>query len=102
MDYLRRNGYPDARRQLAGDGLQSSDIDGVPGISIEVKDRADSAWPTWRRQALTAASPLDSVVVVRRTRGNPDVGAWIAHVAVDYRREWRVTTFGDIFPEVQP
>lgn len=73
--WLRHNGYPDARRTLAGDGRQAGDVDGVQGLTIEVKDVDRSAWPTWMRQAEEQANG-GAWVVVRRTRGNPDVGAW--------------------------
>lgn len=76
MNYLRANGYPDARRYLAGDGRQPGDIDWHPLIAVEVKDRKSSAWPSWCRQAVAEARDGMVPVVVRRTRGTPDVGAW--------------------------
>jgi hypothetical protein len=36
VNWLRANGYPQARRLLAGDGRQQGDIDGL-GCCIEVK-----------------------------------------------------------------
>lgn len=81
VNYLRANGYPDARRTLAGDGLQPGDIDFAPGIHLEVKDVASSAWPSWRAQAVAECRGRIPIVV-RRTRGVPDVGAWVANVAV--------------------
>lgn len=77
VNYLREHGYPDARRYLAGDGKAPGDIDAIPGVSIEVKDRARSAWPEWREQALTEAG-WRVPIVVRRTRGVRDVGLWRA------------------------
>lgn len=76
VNYLRANGYPDARRYLAGDGRQPGDIDGVHGWSIESKDVKSSAWPTWCAQAAGACPDGQSWVVVRRLRGTPDVGQW--------------------------
>ena len=77
VNYLRDNGYPDARRYLAGDGRQPGDIDGWhPLICCEVKDVKSSAWPSWCRQAVAEAREGMVPVVVRRTRGVPDVGAW--------------------------
>ena len=73
--WLRDNGYKDARRYLAGDGRQPGDIDGVPGLCIEVKDVAASSWPTWCRQAEAEAGGR-AWVVVRRKRGTPDVAKW--------------------------
>lgn len=78
VNWMRVNGYPDARRYLAGDGRQPGDIDAIPGVCIEVKDRAGSAWPTWLRQAAAEGGPKRISCVVRRTRGVPDVGRWEA------------------------
>lgn len=87
--WLRANGYPDARRYLAGDGRQPGDIDGVSGVVIEVKDVASSAWPTWRAQVLAEAGGRIPVVV-RRTRGVADVGAWEAETTQPvYQDTWR-------------
>lgn len=77
--WLRSNGWPDARRYLAGDGRQPGDIDCWPGVAIEVKDRKASSWPAWRAQALIEASGRIPVVV-RRTRGEPNVGRWTTEV----------------------
>lgn len=86
VNYLRGRGWPDARRYLAGDGRQPGDIDVWPGISIEVKDRKRSAWPTWCEQAVDEAGVGRVPVVVRRTRGVSDVALWEARVRVrDYR-----------------
>lgn len=73
--YLRANGWPDARRYLAGDGRQPGDVDCWPGVCLEVKDRTQSAWPSWRAQALIEANGRVPVVV-RRHRGVRDVGRW--------------------------
>lgn len=78
--YLRTEGYPDARRYLAGDGRQPGDIDWHPLVLVEVKDVAGSAWPTWCRQAIEEAREGIAAVVVRRTRGVPDVALWQARV----------------------
>lgn len=75
VNYLKPRGYPDARR--SGRGFKGEDILNVPW-HIDVKDREESRWPTWQRQALAAAAPGQVVVVVRRTRGVTDVGAWEA------------------------
>jgi hypothetical protein len=83
VNYLKAQGFTNARRVLAGDGHQHSDIDGIPGVSIEVKDRTSSSWPAWRLQAVTQARPGDTVIVVRRVRGVTDVGQWEAHILED-------------------
>ncbi len=82
VNYLRTVGFPDARRYLAGDGKQPGDIDAIPGVSIEVKDVAKSAWPSWRLQAVTAAGGRIPIVL-RRTRGVRDVGQWLCQVPWD-------------------
>lgn len=95
VNWLRQHGYPDARRYLAGDGRQPGDIDAIPGVCVEVKDRASSAWPTWQRQSLAEAGPERVAVVVRRTRGVPDVGQWPARWAYpEDLREWE----GELIP----
>lgn len=76
VNYLRANGCPDARRYLAGDGRQPGDIDWHPLVAVEVKDRKSSSWPSWCRQAVAEARDGMVPVVVRRTRGVPDVGSW--------------------------
>lgn len=82
VKHLQALGYPDARRYLSGDGRQPGDIDGVPGLVVEVKDCKKSAWPTWTRQAAEEAGGREWVVV-RRTRGVKDVGAWQARWMLD-------------------
>jgi hypothetical protein len=91
--YLRENGWPDARRYLAGDGRQPGDIDAIPGVTIEVKDRAASAWPTWERQAETEAGPNRTAIVVRRTRGNPNPAEWLARWRKPGDTQWTHGTF---------
>lgn len=71
--YLYAHGWPEARR--SGRGFPGSDILGVPW-TIEVKDRVRSSWPSWCAQALAARRGSEPVIVVRRTRGTPDVGLW--------------------------
>ena len=83
VNYLKQQGWSQARRVLAGDGHQHSDIECWQGISIEVKDRKGSAWPTWRAQAVDQSRPEDVVVVMRRTRGITDVGRWPAQIQQD-------------------
>ena len=114
VNYLRASGWPDARRYLAGDGRQPGDIDAWPGISIEVKDRARSAWPSWCAQAVDEAGGRIPVVV-RRTRGVPDVGRWETRVpwicwleltedcamkgtvwCPRTQLDWQVTTFAEL------
>ena len=76
VDHLRAHGWPDARRYLAGDGRQRhlGDVDAIPGVAVEVKDRSSSTWPSWLREVEDGNPRV--TVVVRRVRGNPDVGQW--------------------------
>lgn len=78
VNYLRSQGWPDTRRYLAGDGRQPGDIDWHPLVCLEVKDRAASSWPSWCRQTAQEARGGMCPVVVRRTRGERDVGLWRA------------------------
>lgn len=89
--YLRQNGWPDARRYLAADGRAPGDIDAIPGVAIEVKDRAVACWPEWIRQAKAEAGPDRMWAVVRRTRGTPDVAQWPTIVDA---QAWADTTVG--------
>lgn len=75
--WLRANGYPDARRYLAGDGRQPGDIDVWPGICIEVKDRYPYDIPGALRQAEEEAGRRVPVVVMH-PRGVADVADWWA------------------------
>lgn len=82
VNYLRAQGWPDARRYLAGDGRQPGDVDWHPLVVLEAKDCAESRWPTWCRQAVAQAGPGQVPCVVRRARGVPDVGQWEVRVRV--------------------
>jgi hypothetical protein len=87
VKYLKANGFPDActtRAKLGHDGATApGDIDFHPLVALEVKDVASSSWPSWCRQAAAEARPGMVPVVVRRTRGVTDVGAW------PVRAQWR-------------
>lgn len=101
VNWLRDNGYPDARRYLAGDGRQPGDIDAIPGVVIEVKDVAASAWPSWCTQADNAAGPDRVAIVVRRTRGNRDVGAWSARWRAPQSAAWWCGDFATVMNEIR-
>lgn len=75
--WLRKNGYPEARRYLAGDGNQPGDIDAIPGVCLEVKSQAKYDIPAWLRQATEEAGWRLPVVVVH-PKGVADVGDWWA------------------------
>lgn len=88
--WFRHHGWPDARRYLAGDGRQPGDIDGVPGVCVEVKDCAKHAIPAWLRQVEAAAGANLPVLIVKE-RGNPNPGQWWAVMRLD--------RFADLFDE---
>jgi predicted amidohydrolase len=77
VNWLRLHGYPDARRYLAGDGRQPGDVDGVPGVCLEVKNCARLELPAWLRQVEAEAGP-NLPVVVAKLRGITDPGEWAA------------------------
>ncbi len=79
--WLRVNGWPDARRYLAGDGRQPGDVDGVPGVCLEVKDQQRHDVAGWLRQTEAEAGPNLPVLVVR-PRGVTDPGRWWAVLRV--------------------
>jgi hypothetical protein len=77
VTYLRNNGYPDARRYLAGDGRQPGDIDAIPGISIEVKDQATYKISAWVAQAVDEAGERVPMVWMHpKGVSVDDVGNW--------------------------
>jgi hypothetical protein len=86
-------GCPDARRSVAAgwrNGSTSSpdrgDIDGVPGLCVQVKNLArplsgkllDAVWDETRRQALVTQSVG---IVVEKRIGTTDVGRWWMHTS---------------------
>lgn len=82
VNHMRKNGWPDARRYLAGDGRQPGDIDAIPGVSIEVKCQATYNFPAWLRQAVAEAGERLPVVVAK-PNGVTDVGNWWALMRFD-------------------
>ena len=90
--HLRQNGYPDARRYLAGDGRQPGDIDAVPGVSIEVKNASTYTISAWLRQAIDEAGPDRLPVVMMHPKGVAldDVANW-----------WVVMRVSDFLPLVR-
>lgn len=74
--WLRANGWPDARRYLAGDGRQPGDVDGVPGALLEVKHCQRIELSAWLAQADAAALDGQLPFVVVRLPREPDPGRW--------------------------
>lgn len=84
VNHLRNNGWPDARRYLAGDGRQPGDIDAIPGVSIEVKNCGTYTIASWVRQAVEEAGGRVPVVFMKPNGVSlDDVGNWWAVLPVD-------------------
>lgn len=75
VSWLRGNGWPDARRYLAGDGRQPGDIDAIPGVCMEVKNHRVYDFPAWLRQAVAEADGRLPVLIVK-PNGTTDPGDW--------------------------
>jgi len=74
--WLRRNGYPEARRFLAGDGRQPGDVDGIPGVCLEVKNAARVQLGPWLAQVDAEARSGSVPFVVVRLPRITDPGEW--------------------------
>ena len=83
VSWLRDNGFPDARRYLAGDGRQPGDVDGVAGVAIEIKNQRTLALPAWLRQAEDEARG-NLPVVFHKPIGVTDVARWHATTYVEH------------------
>ncbi len=76
--FAREHGCPDAvttRNTGGAGGNQIGDVVLAPGVVVEVKNVAGSAWPTWIRQAMNGADGR-IWAVVRKTPGVTDPGEW--------------------------
>lgn len=98
-DYLKANGFPDARRSVSTGTIHTpdrGDIDGVPGFAIQVKNLARrlegkllaDTWAAACRQAdarsvdalfRPAQSTACYAVIVEKRAGTTDVGRWWLH-----------------------
>lgn len=76
VNWLRARGYDDARRYLAGDGRQPGDIDVLPGLVIDVKNRDGWKAREWLDQVELEAGPDRLGVVWARLERVVDPGAW--------------------------
>lgn len=79
VNWLRVNGWPDARRTLAGDGLQPGDIDAIPGVCIEMRARQECKPGSWMVDAERQAAGRLAVVVYHPPRV-ADPGQWVGMV----------------------
>lgn len=79
--YLRANGFPHAERARVGWTDDRGDIDGVPGVVIEVKDARQWRLSEWLSEmevelANTPGARVGFLVVKRA--GIADAGQWYA------------------------
>ncbi|NKZ93740.1 hypothetical protein GS966_28875 [Rhodococcus hoagii] len=65
-DYLRANGFPHCERTRAGYTRDAGDLHPAPGLTVQVKDRAQYAWHRVAAAARRAArrSQADHAVLV--------------------------------------
>ncbi len=80
VNWLNRHGFPHAERRLSGGPDDRGDITGVPGLTIEVKNRKTfepAAYVDQLEDEMRAAQTAMGLVVVKR-RLRPDVGDWYA------------------------
>lgn len=80
VDYLRRQGFTQARRIQSGTRHDVGDIDGVPGFAIEVKNHARLDLAGWVNQLVAEmdAKGVENGVVIAKKRGTTDPGEWYA------------------------
>lgn len=79
-DYLRANGFPHCERTRAGYTRDAGDLHPAPGLTVQVADRAQYAWPEWLRQLdeQRDEAKADHAVLVVKRRGLGDPGQWLA------------------------
>jgi len=80
VDYLRRQGFTQARRTQAGTRGDIGDVDGVPGFAIEVKNHARLDLAGWVAQMVAEMEQkgVENGVVIAKKRGTTDPGEWYA------------------------
>jgi hypothetical protein len=87
--WLRLNGFPDASRTHAVQGRQGfrqfSDIAGVEGFNLEVKNRKEV---NIGAALLQATDGVNTPVCVVKPYGVVDPGAWWAITYVRYMADW--------------
>lgn len=82
--FLRENGYPYAERTRAGWTDDRGDIDGLPGVCIEVKNEKRIDLPQYLRELAREMenAKADTGVVIVKRRGVADAGQWYAVLPV--------------------
>lgn len=81
--WLNANGFPNAERR--GAGFEASDIIGIPGVTLEIKNQAKLELAKWVDQLTDEmiADDNDIGAVVAKRRGQTDVGRWYAVMPVE-------------------
>lgn len=80
VKFLQANGFIHAERTRAGWADDRGDIDGLPGVTIEVKaeKRIDLAGYMGELEREMKAGKADTGAVIVKRRGTTNVGAWYA------------------------
>lgn len=102
-DYLRANGFPHCERTRAGYTRDAGDLHPAPGLTVQVKDRAQYAWPEWLRQLdeQRDEAKADHAVLVVKRRNLGDPGEWLAVMPLAaIARLLRDAGYGDVLEEV--
>lgn len=90
VDYLRGLWWPHAERRALSGAADRGDIAGIPGVAIEIKDRAAMALAEWIDETTTETANAGADVGVvwhkRRGKGSP--------------ADWYVTMTGATFAEL--
>ena len=87
--FLEANGFPYAARRFgAGAKLDRGDIDGIPGVVIEVKNHARivlSEWVDEMRVEQANAGANEGIVVVKR-KGKPVAESYVVTTLAEWAR----------------
>ena len=85
VTWLRANGYRYAERTRAGWQDDRGDIDGLPGVCVEVKNEKRIDLPQYLRELATEMENgrADTGVVIVKKRGTSDPGQWYAVMPAD-------------------
>lgn len=95
--WLNRNGFPHAERR--GDGFSAGDIIGIPGVTIEIKNKARldlAEWVDQLEDELDAdRNDIGAVIAKRARKGN--VSDWYAIMpAYLFARLLQEAGYGDL------
>lgn len=76
--WLNNNGFPHAERR--GAGFEASDIIGIPGVTLEVKNQKTMNLAAWVNQLVDEMQADGNLrgAVIHKRRGHTDVGDWYA------------------------